>query len=67
MIKPKTHFEQVPLATVKKIVGEEIPPETITEHSPISRKKQSHKDRLATPKQPIASYRRSSEIEVSKS
>ena len=67
MIKPRTHFEQVPLEIVKKIVEEEIPPETITEHSPISRKKQSQKDRLATKKQAIASYGRFSEIEVSKS
>ncbi len=67
MIKPKTHFEQVPLEIVKKIVEEEIPPKTITERAPISRKNKSQKDRLATPRQPIASYRRTTEIEVSKS
>jgi hypothetical protein len=66
MIKPKTHFEQVPLEIIKQIVQEEIPQETITERTPISRKKQSQKDRLATKKQAIASYRRFSGIGVSK-
>ena len=31
MVKPKTHFEQVPLETVIKIVEEQIRQETITE------------------------------------
>jgi hypothetical protein len=66
MIKPRTHFEQVPLEIVTKLVEEEIPPETITESTPISRRKKSQKDRLATKRQAIASYRRSSEIEASK-
>jgi hypothetical protein len=66
MIKPKTHFEQVPLEIVKQIVEEEIPPETMTESTPISGKKKSQKDRLATKRQAIASYRSSSEIEASK-
>jgi len=67
MLKPKTHFEQVPLEIVKKIVEEEIPPETISERPPIRRKNKSQKDRLAIKKQAIGSYRRASEIEVSKS
>ena len=60
MIKPKTHFEQVPLEIVRKIVEEEIPPETITERAPIGRKKKSQKDRLAAQKQANASSRRPS-------
>jgi hypothetical protein len=29
MVKPKTHFEQVPLEIIKKIIEVEIPPEAI--------------------------------------
>jgi hypothetical protein len=67
MIKPKTHFEQVPLEIVKKIAEVEIPRETIRERAPIGRNKKSQKERLATKKQEVTGYRRASEIEVSKS
>lgn len=66
MEKPRTHFEQVPLEIVKKIVEQEILPETIRERPPIRREKKSEKDRLATQKQAIAGSRPSSEIEVAK-
>jgi hypothetical protein len=39
MAKPKTHFEQVPLEIVKKIVGEEIPPELIIKPNPANSNK----------------------------
>ena len=67
MLKPKTHFEQVPLAIVKKIAEVEIQPETKTERSPTGREQKSQKVRLAAKRREVTGYRRSSEIEVSKS
>jgi hypothetical protein len=67
MLKPKTHFEQVPLEIVKKIAEVEIPPEITMERAPIGRKQKSQKDRLATKRQEVTRYRRASEIEASKS
>jgi len=67
MLKPKTHFEQVPLAIVKKIAEVEIQPKTKTERSPTGREQKSQKVRLATKRREVTGYRRSSEIEVSKS
>lgn len=66
MEKPRTHFEQVSLEIVKKIVEDGILRETIRERAPIRREKKSEKGRLATQKQAIAKSRQSFEIEVAK-
>ena len=45
MVKPRTHFEQVPLEFIKKIAGEQIAPAIIIEQDPatsnLKRKKSS--------------------------
>ena len=45
MVKPRTHFEQVPLEFIKKIAGEQIAPEIFIEQDPsasnLKRKKSS--------------------------
>ncbi len=45
MVKPRTHFEQVPLEVIKKIAGEQIAPEISIERDPatsnLKRKKSS--------------------------
>jgi len=65
MAKQRTHFEQVPLAIVKKIAEEEIPPETVTERRPGTSKKKVEKDLRVTQKQSKANSRRSSAMELS--
>lgn len=45
MVKPRTHFEQVPLEIIKKIVGDQISPEIFMKQDPatsnLKRKKSS--------------------------
>jgi hypothetical protein len=55
MMKSKTHYEQVPLETVRKIVEEQNPPERTAAGDPITRKKEMEKDQLATREQSKAS------------
>jgi hypothetical protein len=43
MAKPKTHFEQVPLEIIKKIIEEEIPPEVIIKPDPATNNKKPKK------------------------
>ncbi len=65
MAKPRTHFEQVPLEIVKKIVAEEIPPDATTERDPEANRKKVEKDLLGTKKKFAASSRTSSQLELS--
>jgi hypothetical protein len=65
MAKPRTHFEQVPLEIVKKIVGEEIPPDATTEREPKTKRQKIEKDLLGNKKKFAASSRRSSQLELS--
>jgi hypothetical protein len=53
MLKPKTHFEQVPLETVKKIVEEQIRRETTIERSQGNDKNALHNLTDAVPELPI--------------
>ena len=64
MFKPTTHFEQVPLKIVKKIIGEEIPPETVTKQGPKTRRKQLEKDSVGTKKKFAANFQRSLQMEL---
>jgi hypothetical protein len=65
MLKPRTHFEQVPLEIVKKIVEQEISTETVTERDPEARRQKVEEDLLGTKKKFSASSRGSSQREVS--
>jgi hypothetical protein len=46
MAKPRTHFEQVPLEIIKKIIKEEIPPEVIIKPNPATSNKKPKKPLL---------------------
>jgi hypothetical protein len=65
MVKPRTHFEQVPLEIVKKIAGEEMPPETVTERHRGTNKKKVEKDLRGNHRQSKPNSRRSSQAELS--
>jgi hypothetical protein len=41
MAKPKTHFPQVPLEMVKKIVEEQVRPDTVTQQNQGAKKKKN--------------------------
>jgi hypothetical protein len=47
MLQPKTHFEQVPLEIVRKIVEEQIQREAMTEQTQGTKKKTLEEDLLA--------------------
>jgi hypothetical protein len=64
MAKPRTHFEQVPLDIVKKIAGEEMPPETVTKRYRGISKKKVEKDFRGNHKQSKTNSRRSSRVEA---
>jgi hypothetical protein len=51
MAKPKTHFEQVPLEIIKKIVEEGIPSEVIIKPNPATRNKKPKKPLLPAEQQ----------------
>jgi hypothetical protein len=51
MAKQKTHFEQVPLEIIKKIVEEEIPPEAIIKPNPATGNKKPKKPLLPAEQQ----------------
>jgi hypothetical protein len=57
MLKSKTHFEQVPLEAVRKIVEEQSAREITIEHESVSGKKKLEKDFLAVQVQSTASSR----------
>ena len=44
MAKPRTHFEQVPLQIIQKIVEGVIPPEPVNGRDPLTGKRKMEKD-----------------------
>jgi hypothetical protein len=57
MLKSKTHFKQVPLEAVRKIVEEQAAREIAIEHESVSAKKKLEKDFLTVQVQSTASSR----------
>jgi hypothetical protein len=66
MAKPKTHFEQVPLEIIKKIIGEEIPPEVIIKPDPATNNKKPKKSLLPVAEQSKASGHTPSQMELTR-
>jgi hypothetical protein len=66
MAKPRTHFEQVPLQIIKKIIEGVIAPEPVNGRDPLTSKRKMEKDHRESQKQSKTSSRRSSRKEVSK-
>jgi len=66
MLKARTHFKQVPLEIVRKIVEEQILSEITAERDPIISMKKREKNLLAAQERPKVSSRTSSEMELSK-
>lgn len=64
MLKPRTHFEQVPLEIIRKIVEEEMPPEPVNEIDPEINRRKIEKVLRASQKKSKASLRRSSRKEA---
>lgn len=60
MAKPNTHFDQVPLEVIKKIVEEQAPEATTTKPDPVTKKKNLEKEFLAAQDQARAGLRISS-------
>jgi hypothetical protein len=57
MLEPKTHFEQVPMEVVRKIVEEQIRREITTEQDQGIKKKTLEEDLLETQEQSMAKPR----------
>jgi hypothetical protein len=57
MLKTKTHFEQVPLETVRKIVEEQILRETATEQNRGTRQQKTLEDLFGAQAQTLATLR----------
>jgi hypothetical protein len=66
MLKRTTHFEQVPLGTVKKIVEEQLSEEITAEPDRVITKKQLAKGLLAATEPLAASFCEYSKVELSK-
>jgi hypothetical protein len=64
MLEPKTHFEQVPMEAVRKIVEEQIRRETATEQDQGIKKKTLEEDLLGVQEQSMARPRTVSEEEL---
>ena len=64
MLEPKTHFEQVPMEVVRKIVEEQIRREITTEQDQGSKKKTREDDLLKAQEQSIARSRIVSQKEL---
>jgi hypothetical protein len=64
MAKPRTHFEQVPLQSIKEIVEGVIPPDPVNGRNPANSKRKMEKEPRASQKKSKASFRRSSRMEV---
>jgi hypothetical protein len=60
MAKPITHFDQVPLEVIKKIVEEQAPEATTTKPDPLTRKIKLEKELLAAQDKATARLRMSS-------
>jgi hypothetical protein len=65
MLKPRTHFEQVPLEIVKKIIEEKNPPETAFEPDPKTRRQRVEKDFSEIKKKSTANSGISSQMKLS--
>jgi hypothetical protein len=65
MLRARTHFEQVPLETVRKMVEGQVPREIIREQDPVTRKKNVEKRLQASQEQSRVSSHTSSQVEVS--
>ena len=66
MLRARTHFEQVPLETVRKMVEGQVPREIISERDPVTKKKKVEERLQATQEQSRVSSHTSSQVEVSK-
>jgi hypothetical protein len=66
MPKQRTHFEQIPLEAVRKIVEDQLSEEITAKPDRVTSKKNLAKDLLAAPKRLAASFRRYSKVELSK-
>jgi hypothetical protein len=66
MLKPRTHFEQIPLEAVRKIVEEQAVREMTTRLDQATGKKKSRKALLAPQEESTASSRMSFHVELSK-
>jgi hypothetical protein len=63
MLKQRTHYEQIPLEAVRKIVEEQTAGELTTKHDPVTGKKELEQDVRAVQVQSTASFRRYSKVE----
>jgi len=63
MLQTKTHFEQIPLEIVRRIVEEQICRETATEQDQRTKKK-TLEDLFGAQEQPMARSRAFSQVEV---
>jgi hypothetical protein len=64
MLEPRTHFEQVSLEIVRKIIEEQIRRETTTEQDQGVKVKTLEENRLEAQEQSMASSRTFSRVEV---
>ena len=64
MSKPRTHFEQVPLKIIEKIIGEQTPPEVLIQEDKATRNKKPKKSLLPTKQQSKADYRKPSAMDL---
>jgi hypothetical protein len=62
MLKSKTHFEQVPLEAVRRIVEEQAAKERTIKQEPVIAKEKLEKDLLAAQRQSTASSRTYSQV-----
>ncbi len=66
MPKPRTHFEQVPLEIIKKIIADPIPPKLLIKADKASRSKKQKKSLLPSKQQSKAACRIPSRIRLTK-
>jgi uncharacterized protein YheU (UPF0270 family) len=64
MLEPRTHFEQIPLETVRKIVEEQIQRETAAEQDPGTKEMTLQEDLLRAQEQSMTSSRTIPRLEV---
>jgi hypothetical protein len=62
MLKPKTHFEQVPLTTVRKIVVRQVRRESKAKQDQLRREKKLEKDHLAAQEQSTERFYADTEV-----
>jgi len=63
MLKPKTHFEQVPLEVVLKIVEVAAPVEITTKPERVSKKKKLKKEEFVVREEATKTFRTASQVE----